>query len=611
MNAYAETSLPAVFQNRASQNAALACLSFKNSSGKWQDLSWQAVNEQVLNLAAFLLDLGLGAGSMLGLFSANRPEWWIADLAALSIGAVDVPIYATNSSVEARFILNDADCEVCFVGNADQLAKVTAARAGLPKLRVIISFDEPSQPTDGVISFKQALASGAACQLRDEILKRIEQLKAESLATLIYTSGTTGNPKGVMLSHKNLLTNACQVYTVSPEVFESEPLTFLSFLPLSHSFERTVGFYLPLYTSKYQAHKVAFAEDFSHILENFVEVRPSMIVSVPRLYEKIHAGVQAKVSTAPAIKKALFGWSMQVANRNLAFICNNRSPEGLFALAYKLADHLIFSKLRAALGLDRLKYAASGGGALSKNDAEFFLGMGIRILEGYGLSETSPVTNVNTLYLIKPGTVGPAVIETEVKLSAEGEVLIKGPQVMQGYYKNETATKDVFDPEGFFKTGDLGEIDADGYLRITGRIKDIIVTSGGKNISPQNLENSLKASSYIEQVAIIGDNRRFLSALIVPAFAELERWATAHEISFDSRAVLIARPDVQTLFRDEIDKCMSDFARVEQIRKFTLLDREWSQETGELTPTLKLKRRVIYQKYSQTIDGLYDTTPKK
>ncbi|MGB4108972.1 MAG: AMP-binding protein, partial [Desulfomonilia bacterium] len=298
-------------------------------------------------------------------------------------------------------------------------------------------------------------------------------------------------------------------------------------------------------------------------------------------------------------------WAMGIARDNRPYICNNKPRTGLFAMKYNLADKIIFSKLKVALGMDRLHGAISGGGPLSVSDAEFFLGMGIRILEGFGLTETSPVTNGNKPKKIKPGTVGPAVKDTIIKIGEGGEILVKGPQVMKGYYKNEEATREVFTEDGFFRTGDIGEIDDEGYLKITGRIKDIIVTSGGKNISPQNIENSLQASPYIEQVAVIGDNRKYLSALIVPSFENLEKWANEQGIWFSSHKDLISNDKVAALFEKEIEENMKDFARVEQIRKFTLLDTPWAQETGELTPTLKLKRRVINQKYARVIDAMY------
>jgi long-chain acyl-CoA synthetase len=405
-----------------------------------------------------------------------------------------------------------------------------------------------------------------------------------------------------MLSHNNFFANVQQIYNVDPELFKrADELTFLSFLPLAHSFERTCGYYTPMSFGM----KVYFAEDFAKILENFQEVRPVCIVSVPRLYEKIHSGIVAKVATAPPVKKALFNWAMGIAAENLPYICNEKPRSGWYGFKYNLANKIIFSKLKNALGMDKLEFAFSGGGPLSVSDAEFFLGMDIKVLEGFGLTETTPVTNANNRHKIKPGTVGAAVKDTIVKIGEGGEVLIKGPQVMMGYYKNPEATKEAFTRDGFFRTGDIGEIDKDGYLKITGRIKDLIVTSGGKNISPQNIENSLKASKYIEQVAIIGDNRKYLAALIVPAFTELEAWAKENGVQFSSRGELSKDAKVKDLYAREIEENMKDYARVEQIRKFAVLEREWSQETDELTPTLKLKRRVINQKYSAVIEGMY------
>jgi len=600
MAKYPENSMAAVFQNRVEQYATKPCVAYKNAQGQYENISWDEMNEMVWNLGCFLLSKGVKPLDKVALFSPNRYEWWVSDLAILSTGAVNVPIYATNSAEEARYVIDNSDSKLCFVGTKSHMERMLAVKAKLSNMGDIIIFDDLDNPPSGVITFKEALKQGMAYGKRDELDKRIREIKLENLATLIYTSGTTGNPKGVMLSHKNFVSNVNQIFNVAPHLFEEEH-TLLSFLPLSHSFERTVGYYTPMFSGK----KVVFAEDFSKILQNFQEVRPTFVVSVPRLYEKIHAGILAKLTQASPIKQKLFAWAMSCARRNLPYICNDKQRTGLFALEYGLANKLIFSKLKAALGMDRLKFALSGGGPLSVSDAEFFLGMDIKVLEGFGLSETTPVTNANRPEKIKPGTVGAPLEDTIVKIGEGGEVLIKGPQVMLGYYGDNDATKEVFTDDGFFKTGDIGEIDKEGYLKITGRIKDLIITSGGKNISPQNLENSIKGSNFIEQVAVIGDNRKYLAALIVPAWDELENWAKANDIPFKDGADLIANAQVNILFETELGQCTKDYARVEQIRKFKLLEHEWSQETDELTPTLKIKRRIINQKYAKEIESLY------
>ncbi|MBN1635852.1 MAG: long-chain fatty acid--CoA ligase [Deltaproteobacteria bacterium] len=600
MAKFEETSMAAVFQNRVEEYGNKAMEAYKNSEGKYVDISWNEMNEMVHNLGYWLISRGIKGGDKVALFSPNRYEWHLADLAILSVGAVNVPIYATNSAEESRYIIENSDSKLCFVATKEHLDKILAVKESLSDPGDIVIFDEMDKDIPGVITLKDAMAEGGKNLKKDEFDTRIKAIKLSDMATIIYTSGTTGPPKGVMLSHDNFFSNCNQCYAVDPDVFVKDQV-FLSFLPLAHSFERTVGYYLPLFTGK----KIVFAQDFASILDNFQEVRPTCIVSVPRLYEKIHAGILAKLAGAPPVKKALFNWAMGIAKKNLPYICNDRPRKGLFALQYNLANKLIFTKLKDALGMDQLEFAFSGGGPLSVSDAEFFLGMGIKVIEGFGLTETTPVINANLPKKIKPGTVGPQVGDTEVKIGDEGEVIVKGPQVMMGYYKNEAATKEAFTDDGFFRTGDIGEIDSDGFLKITGRIKDLIITSGGKNISPQNIENSLKASNFIEQVAIIGDNRKFLSALVVPAFAELEAWAKQNDVSFTNRKDLINNEKVRKLFEDEIAENTKDYARVEQIRKFALLDNEWSQETGELTPTLKLKRRVVNQKFSNTIEDMY------
>jgi long-chain acyl-CoA synthetase len=600
MAQFKETSMGAIFQNRAAQYGDKTLVIFKNKAGIWVEVPWSKLNEMVRALGMFLINRGIRPGDKVALFSPNRYEWWVADLAIISIGAVNVPIYATNSSEESRYIIDNSDAKKCFVGTKEHMDKILQVKPKLPNLDDIIIFDEIEHAPAEVIPLKQALAEGAAATNKDEFDRRLAPIDMEDVATIIYTSGTTGNPKGVMLTHKNFVSNMNQARDIDPD-FLSGDHTFLSFLPLAHSLERTCGYYIPIFLG----HKVAFAESTEKLLADFVEIRPTFLVSVPRIYEKIHAGIVAKVATAPPVKKALFGWAMGIARENLPYVCENRERSGFFAFKYNLADKIIFSKLRAALGMDKLLAAISGGGPLSVSDAEFFLGMGIKVLEGFGLTETTPITNANRPKRIKPGTVGPAVTDTFIKIGEDGEVLIKGPQVMKGYYKNEAATKEAFTADGFFRTGDIGEIDKDGYLKITGRIKDLIVTSGGKNISPQNLENALLTSAYIEQAAVIGDNRKYLSALIIPAFGALEGWAKQNNIPFRNRQDLIAHPEVNKLITQEIEEQLKEFGRVEQIRKFVLLDKEWSQDTGEMTPTMKLKRKVIREKYAKEIESLY------
>jgi len=369
----------------------------------------------------------------------------------------------------------------------------------------------------------------------------------------------------------------------------------------SHSLEMTTGYYGPIWAGA----KTAFAESIEKLVANFTEVKPTVIISVPRIYEKVHAGIIAKFATESGVKKAIFNFALNTAKKNLPHVCRDIPRKGLFAIRFNVADKLVFSKLKAAIGLDRLRYAISGGAPLAVSDAEFFIGMGLKILEGYGLTETTPVITYNRPWFIKPGTVGQAIPETKVKIADDGEILVKGPQVMLGYYKNKAATEEVMTKDGYFRTGDIGVIDEDGCLKITGRIKDIIVTAGGKNISPQNIENSIKESPYIEEIAVIGDKRKYLSALVIPDFEAVGKWAKQKGIKFANNSDLIKNDEVVQLIGNEIAKYTKQYSRVEQIKKFTLLEAVWTQETGELTPTQKVKRKVIEQKYAKEINAMY------
>ncbi|MBW2216624.1 MAG: long-chain fatty acid--CoA ligase [Deltaproteobacteria bacterium] len=599
MTEYDETSLAAVFLNQVEKYGDRACVAHKEGE-RYTDISWNRMGRMVRDLASFLILMGIEKGDHVALFSPNRFEWWVTDLAILATGAVDVPVYATNSTEETLSVLDHCGARACFVAGQEHLEKVLQIKGKLPDLEFVVVYDPVRREVDNIFSLQDAFEKGRDEYNGKEFDSILRSIKPSDPATIIYTSGTTAVPKGVILTHNNFITNVRQVLADFQGIL-SEKDIFLSFLPLSHVLERMAGYYLPVSIGA----KVAFAEDFSTLQQNLTEVRPTAIISVPRLYEKLHAGILSKINEASRFKKALVKWALRLASENLPYVCRQKKMKGGLAIRYGLADRLVISKLKTALGMDRIKLAVSGGGPLSVSDSEFFIGMGLVLLEGYGLTETTPVTNVNRPWLIKPGTVGPPVKDTIVTFSEDGEILIKGPQVMPGYYKDETATRESFTDNGFFRTGDIGMSDEDGYLSITGRIKDIIITAGGKNISPQSIEISLNESRYIEQVCITGDRRKYLSALVVPAFNELVQWAQKRAIVFKDNEELIQDARVLDLYEKEIEEGTSQFARVEKIRRFKLLTEDWSQETGELTPTLKVKRKKEKEKYKELIDEMY------
>ena len=593
-------TLPEMFNTQLKLYTDKPLVSYK-VNGQYVDLSYNEVNHKIRSTAKFLLESGIKKNDAVCVFSENRYEWWIADMAALYIGAVSVPIYSTNSSEEAEYILKDCGARACFVGSEVHLEKVLKILKKLPKLKTLVIFNEPSKKTKDVLSLNEVIEAGAKSKKEKEIDKRCEAIVPDDLVTIMYTSGTTGNPKGVMLTHKNVLCNIKQSVAMFEPWVHTEAV-FMSFLPLSHALARTLNYYLPIYGGT----KVSFVESILNtLIQDFVLARPTIIVSVPRIFEKIHTNVRAKVANGMFIKKAIFSWAMKVAVKNLKYNCQNLERTGFFKFQFNLANKIIFTKLLKTIGFDNLDFIISGGGPLSVADAEFFVGMGVNLFEGYGLTETTPVVTCNPMGLKKLGSVGVPLQNTIVKISDEGEVLIKGPQVMKGYYKQPAETKEMFDKKGFLKTGDLGRIDEDGYLWLTGRIKEIIITAGGKNISPQNIESALIVSKYIEQCAVIGDGRKYLSLLIVPPFAELEKWASKNGIIFRTRSELLNNPGVLKLYKKEIQELLTRFSQVEQIKKFKLMPIEWSQETGELTPTLKVKRKVIAEKYHKEIEGMY------
>ena len=571
-------------------------------SGRYEPISHATLFARVRHAAIGLAELGVRPGDRVALLSENRPEWAIADYACLASGVTDVPIYPNETPEAAAYIIRDSGAVAAFVSTAEQAAKIAEARKECPSLKHVIGFNDVRDPgVDHTLLELEARGASVLTPEREDEFRRVAMaVEPDHLATIIYTSGTTGKPKGVILTHDNLYSNVMASKAVIP--FSGADVC-LSFLPLSHVFERMAGHYLMMETGT----SIAYAESIDTVPTNLVEVRPTLVLSVPRLYEKMYARVLENALAGSAVKKQIFFWARRVADRWADQTLAGREPGGLLGIQYAVAQHLVFSKLKERTG-GRLRYFVSGGAPLASEINKFFYAAGLVILEGYGLTETSPVICVNSPEHFRIGTVGRPVPGIEVRIAADGEILTRGPHVMKGYYGMPDATAEAIDAEGWFATGDIGALEND-FLRITDRKKDIIVTAGGKNIAPQPIENEIKTNKYVSQVVMIGDKRKFPIVLVVPNWEQLEKWARYKNLIWTDRAQLLTMPNVQAKMEREISAKTAHLARYEQPKKVALLEHEFTVERGELTPTLKVKRRVVDRAYKAVIDELYRDEP--
>ena len=575
-------------------------LFMRKTAAGWESIPSRKARADVEQLAHGLASLGVSRGDRVALISENRYEWALTDLATLSLGAVTVPIYPTLTAQQCRYILENSEAKVAIVSTPAQFDKISTASEGLPALSTLVAMDPAPTGTHRARAFASLLQEGAtrAAAAPHQYREWVEQVSPEDLATIIYTSGTTGEPKGAMLVHRNIASNveAClQVVDLGPTD------SCLSFLPLCHIFERMAGLYAMLRAGA----TIAFAESIDTVAANAVEVKPTILTGVPRFYEKVYARVMENALSQPALRKNIFFWGLNVGTQAARVRFSGHQPTGLLALQARIADKLVGAKVRERVG-GRLRFCISGGAPLGPKVMEFFFAVGIPVIEGYGLTETSPVICLNVPGRERPGAVGPPIPGVEVRIGEEGEILTRGPHVMQGYFRNDEATRTAL-AGGWFHTGDVGHLDEDGFLHITDRLKDLLVTAGGKKVAPQPLEGRLKTSKWISEAVMLGDQKPYCVALLIPNFANLEAEAKAHGWTLASRAELLRRPEVRALYQAEIDKLNADLAQFETIKTFELLDRDLSPEAGELTPTLKVRRRVIMQRFSGLIDSMYSS----
>ena len=592
-------TIPEMFFNRTATSPEADAIQYKEGN-RWLSITWKDLEGRVRSLARGISDW-VSPGDKVCILSENRTEWWMADIATLALAGASAPIYATNPAKDVAYIINDCGCELLMVSTAEQLDKIRKLKAEekIPNLKRVIVFDAVDAPEDWIFTLDEVLARNAEDE--DPIPARMEKINKDELATLIYTSGTTGEPKGVMLSHWNLVSNVLGAHVVL-EVVALPVKKMLSFLPLSHSFERTAGYYAGIH----YGFTTAFAESVLKLVDNMGEVSPTVLVSVPRIYEKLYGKVMAGAQSG--IKRTLVLWAIKVGKEHASYRLQDKQAPWWLNFRYSIATRLVFSKLHAKLG-GRLQFAISGGAPLAAEIANFLNAAGLTVFEGYGLSETSPVICANQPGAIRVGTVGKPWPDTEIKIAPEpdrerdGEIMARGPQIMMGYFNKPEQTAEVLEEDGWFHTGDIGYLDDDGFLHITDRKKELLKTAGGKYVAPQPIENNLKVHGLVEQAVVIGDRRKYCVGLIVPAFEALEL-ALGHELPIDLTE-LNDNPQVRSLYQAAIDGVNQDLGSWETIKRFYLLPAELSQETGELTPTLKLKRRIIDDKYKEIIDSMY------
>jgi long-chain acyl-CoA synthetase len=562
--------------------------------GRYTPISTQEFARRVEHLSLGLADLGLTPGDKLVILSENRPEWTMTDFAVLSIGAITVPIYTSLMPEQIKYIINDSDAKIVVCSNRDLWLKIEAVRHQLPNVHHFVLIDE--EGPQGIVSLSEVMGRGKVLAAADPTLfeKRALAVKPDDLASIIYTSGTTGVPKGVMLTHANFVSNSKALDAVTEFAAKD---TILSFLPLSHVLERMTTF-----SFLYKGATIAYAESIDTVAENLIEVRPTIMISVPRLFDKIYAKVMDNILAQSAAKRKIFFWALGVGKKHGAKRIRHLPIPKALDLQYKLASKLVYSKIVEKTG-GRVHFFVSGGAPLSGDVAEFFYAIGITILEGYGLTETSPVLTCNTFEKMKFGAVGPPVPGVEIKIAPDGEILAKGPNVMKGYYKKEAETREAFEG-GWFHTGDIGHFDEEGFLVITDRKKDILVTAGGKNVAPQPIENQLKTNPYIQTAVVVGMGRKFISALIVPDFDKLEAYARSKGIPFGSRRELVEKEEIAAFILAEVNRSTPQLASYERIKKVVLLERDFNADT-ELTPSLKVKRHIVETAFKDKIDTLY------
>lgn len=591
-------SIPDMLRINAAKFSSKPALKYRKQ-GNYVILNYAQLYNRAMMVTRGLKKLNVKPGDRVAILSENRAAWVIADLGILCAAAVTVPIYPTNTPEQIVYMLNHSGAKIIFVSGKFQYEKLLKVRESIPGLELVISFERfLGEPTFQACTFYQMseIDTPITEDEKKEIEAGIDHIAPSDLLTLIYTSGTTGIPKGVMLTHNNILTNTKYLTEQSDSVAENDVL--LSFLPLSHILERTAGYYMTIRNGAL----MAFADSVEKIAENMMEVQPTVMVSVPRLFEKIYHRIFENVHQMPAVKKKLFHWALEVGKEFVEAKYLNKQSSSSLGAKYAIADRLVFSKLREKFG-GRMKLFCCGGAPLDKTINEFFWVIGIPIFEGYGLTETSPAVAFNSYANVRFGSVGVLLEETEVKIAEDGEILVKGPQVMRGYYNDPVATAESFQ-DGWFKTGDIGKLE-NGFLYITDRKKELIITAGGKNIAPQPLENEMKMDKYVSSAIVYGDRKPYLTALIVPNLERLLEFAKEHHIDYYDLEDLVVREPVQKLFEQRLADINSRLAQYETIKKFILLPHDFSIENGELTPTMKLRRKVIYEKHKQKIEDMY------
>ena len=591
------STVPEMFQQTVERRAISPAMLFK-SGGRWNAISWEQYAQGVKRIAGYLLSEGFAHGQRGAILSYNRPEWHIADLAIGHLGGCVVGIYLTNSASQCQYILDHAEAPVLFVENRDQLAKILSVRKQLPGLKRIVLINGNKLAADGdlVKTWEQALSLGDEYNMSHaEIFeKRWRAVKGSDLATFIYTSGTTGPPKAVMLDHANMCWTVESLISCT-SLTDPDTDTMISYLPLAHIAERMAGHILNVYNG----HRLYFAEDLANLGANVRDARPTFMFGVPRIWEKYQGGIEARLQGG-GLKGAIGRWALKQGHNAVDALVEGRDPGG----AYRLADRLALSKIREQLGLDRSRGLSTGAAPIRPDTLRFFWAIGLRLYEVYGQSEGCGPTSTNRETHTRLGSVGPPIPGEEVKLAEDGEVLARGGNIFRGYFKDPETTAETLDKEGWLHSGDVGTLDADGYLTITDRKKDLVITAGGKNISPSNLEVALKSQPYVGSAVAIGDGRPFMSALLTLDPEQVDRLAT--EVGAEADAAQLAEnPRVHEILQRGVDVVNQNLSNVERVKRFTILPEDLSMEGGELTPTLKVKRKAVNEKYAAQIDALY------